>query len=374
MKMSWYNARTIRLLAVLSLFILYSNSRNIENANVSDDGDSFITRNNDITMKMLFDVIVQLNDTVNTVVADLKLYDSTMHSMNSTMHSMNSTIHSMNSTMHSMNSTIREELKSLESTMHSMNSTMHSMNSTIREELKSLESTMHSMNSTINSRTDNIREELVEGFRNLHNSGSNSYDILHSATHYTECNDDHATAHTVTYKGKLCSITVKHLNCTFPNSLDCAGMDIRLFRGCPIDKRAINIENFVPLRTGDEASGLGYIKDYGKIHKRYWRGSLAGRFGSAFAYFEEDSYLIQSVTQIYGMSGGPTINGCGYTGMINGIQDFRNQNLSVAYAIVIPAVKITECIDHYSSLLQDTESCPETTIVEVPRYFLECKR
>jgi len=71
------------------------------------------------------------------------------------------------------------------------------------------------------------------------------------------------------------------------------------------------------------------------------------------------------------MSGGPTINGNGYTGMVNGVQSFHNLNQSASYATVIPAELIAQCIERYSSELQDIESCPNTTIVDVPTYYLQ---
>ena len=186
--------------------------------------------------------------------------------------------------------------------------------------------------------------------------------------------DEHATAHTVAYKGKICKISVRHLKCSSLDMVDCNTIDVRLFRGCPTQSYAINIENFVPLRTGDEASGLGYILDFDKIKERFWRGHLAGRLGSSKLSGNEHSYLIESVAQLQGMSGGPTINGCGYTGMVNGVQDFFSLNQSVSYATVIPAKLIAQCIAQHSTILEDIESCPNTTIVEVPRYYLECRR
>jgi hypothetical protein len=90
---------------------------------------------------------------------------------------------------------------------------------------------------------------------------------------------------------------------------------------------------------------------------------LAGRFGNVGSVvngipFNPDEYVFEGVAQINGMSGGATLNGIGYTGLVHG----ENQFPSGAHlAVVIPASTIAQGLPkipvHYLKTLGD---CPGT--------------
>ena len=249
-------------------------------------------------------------------------------------------------------------------------------------------SMMISFNNSLSSRIDDlsrkvedVRAELTanmqRGFSSIHNTGSDRYAILSAVTQYNYANDgsgNFSTAHAVAYGGKVCMVSVSHVEGTSSDALDCGNIDVSLFPNCPSSKWAINIENYVPLRTGDRASALGYIYEHGEMKERYWEGSLAGKLGNFISsysrYIYYGSYVFQSVLQLSGMSGGAAVNGYGYTGMVNSVLTYTSSDRLVNNAIVIPAELIVQCIEKYSSKLKSVEDCPNITILELPKASL----
>lgn len=68
------------------------------------------------------------------------------------------------------------------------------------------------------------------------------------------------------------------------------------------------------------------------------------------------------------MSGSATLNGCGYTGIVNAIANLDNST----NAIVIPATRIISCLDTYFDDLKDATNCPDTTTIDAPKLHLDC--
>jgi hypothetical protein len=99
----------------------------------------------------------------------------------------------------------------------------------------------------------------------------------------------------------------------------------------------------------------------------YWRGYVSSYVDVADSQFSKGDYVIiqEAVNQAEGMSGSAVLNGCGYTGMANGA---ANETL----ASVIPAHKITQCIERQIHKLPYLYSCPGVTVIEPPKQRFEC--
>lgn len=78
----------------------------------------------------------------------------------------------------------------------------------------------------------------------------------------------------------------------------------------------------------------------------------------------KDEYLFAGAGQERGMSGGATVNGNGYTGMVHAIY----QNTSMH--LVIPAKFIRDCIKNNLNLLVVRSTCPSVEIAELPMPLL----
>jgi hypothetical protein len=142
--------------------------------------------------------------------------------------------------------------------------------------------------------------------------------------------------------------------------------DVVILAGkCPMTAYAINATSFVPLRTGDEASTLGFVNG----DSRFWHGRLSGKVGkmsSSNGMIHESEYLFEGVSQIAGMSGGATLNGAGYTGMVH------TKESTLQMASVIPASMLFKEIDNFNDdqrrYLTTLAQCPHVTVMNVPTY------
>jgi hypothetical protein len=110
-----------------------------------------------------------------------------------------------------------------------------------------------------------------------------------------------------------------------------------------------------------------------------WEGILAGFLGKNDGLqltgfeFGEESYVFQSVAQMRGMSGGPTVNSCGYAGMAHHHgTDTLNVSVIVTNAIVLPADKIIQCIEKNLYRFKNISECPRVKVVKVPRLDSDC--
>ena len=86
------------------------------------------------------------------------------------------------------------------------------------------------------------------------------------------------TEHSVLYKEHVFTIGVKHSQC-YANltTYSLHDSDVIFRAGCPISQNVINVTSYVALRTGDEASALGFVNNF----SRFWHGRLSGRFHQA---------------------------------------------------------------------------------------------
>jgi len=180
-----------------------------------------------------------------------------------------------------------------------------------------------------------------------------------------------STEHLIIYNNYVFTVGAKHSPCyNHINIYMCSDIDVVFRLGCPMTLTALNISQYVPLRTGDEASTLGYIN---KV-SRFWNGQLSGRLGSYYtilnATFLPDEYIFQGVAQISGMSGGAVLNGIGYTGMVHGTNSFFHDSISTA--IVLPSSYIFSCFDAMetnikSKYFKKLEDCPNVKAVMIPK-------
>jgi len=148
----------------------------------------------------------------------------------------------------------------------------------------------------------------------------------------------------------------------------CPGIDVVIYSGCPSTPKAINITLSAELRAGDRASTFGRIDDFRVTKGFYWTGILSGKIGKTnHSNAHEDSYLFQAYNFL-GMSGGASLNGCGYTGIVH-----ANYHISqCSNALVIPASLIKECVDAHLNKLENFYDCPKTTVHNAPRSIYEC--
>jgi hypothetical protein len=142
---------------------------------------------------------------------------------------------------------------------------------------------------------------------------------------------------------------------------------------------AINATVYSPLRIGDEASAFGFIYDHGIYISRYWKGTLAGKLGNHYYHafsntsFLAEEYLFQGVAELDGMSGGPTANGHGYTGIVHGNNFYTTSKVSMA--CVVPfSIILSGCIQpllnnsSFYQQLMGPKQCPNVKVLQIPEF------
>ena len=165
-------------------------------------------------------------------------------------------------------------------------------------------------------------------------------------------------------------MSVKHGMCLNDTSyLSCDGdLDIVIYNKCPSTSTVIDISESVPLRIGDEVSTLGWVLRNGTTHVRFWSSYLTGRYGlktlanDNLTWIAPNEYIMQSTTQLIGMSGGCTCNGCGFTGVVHATDD-----ISHSMALVIPAADVHKCFEKHLSVLMPLTNCSNLTILSLPK-------
>lgn len=182
------------------------------------------------------------------------------------------------------------------------------------------------------------------------------------------------TEHSLFFDGFVFTLGVKHGICYKElgiRHIAYADIDVIVRCGCPVTPFVLNVNSYVALRTGDEASTLGYVDD----SSRFWHGRLSGRLQHKLiindTVFNSDEYLFEGVTQIAGMSGGATLNGVGYTGMVHGTNLFGTP--APHLAVVIPASIILSTFRDINASVKAQElkmldDCPGVTVLQIPRY------
>lgn len=188
-----------------------------------------------------------------------------------------------------------------------------------------------------------------------------------SSVHYS-------TEHSIIYNDYVFTVGVKHSRCYKHSGIDIYELyssDVVFRLGCPVANAVLNVTNFVSLRTGDEASTLGFVQG----SSRFWNGRLSGRLGVKSMIgniqFDPDEYLFEGVTQINGMSGGAALNGVGYTGMVHGISSFGGTGQHLA--VVIPAKTIFDgflsmSVANKVKYMKKLSDCTNITIIQIPAY------
>jgi hypothetical protein len=107
-------------------------------------------------------------------------------------------------------------------------------------------------------------------------------------------------------------------------------------------------------------------------------GTLAGKLGSLakqdIAFYHPEEFIFGAVAQMIGMSGGATINSCGYTGVCHGNEDYRTSNatFNAINALVIPAYHVKQCAKPIMSWLKDSADCPAVPVQKPPMFGGEC--
>jgi hypothetical protein len=231
--------------------------------------------------------------------------------------------------------------------------------------------------------------ELKVEIRRAHNLSAERDSFLTKCSRINTCrvNDskgtEHihfSTVHAVSFDSKIFSVGVKHSEChkNVPGTFECDGIDVVIISGCPTTDLAIDINDSVPLNTGDAASTFGYYFNSDESFGRYWVGTLAGKLGSLakqdIAFYHPEEFIFGTVAQMIGMSGGATINSCGYTGVCHGNEDYRTSNatFNAINALVIPAYHVKQCAKPIMSLLKDSADCPAVPVQKPPMFGGEC--
>jgi len=187
------------------------------------------------------------------------------------------------------------------------------------------------------------------------------------------------SGHFIYHEERFMFLSVSH-GVKIENSYSCHDeIDVQISGGCP-NNSAINVSTWALLRTGDQASTFGFINEYGYNISRFWKGSLAGMLGYTVTHqesqtrFLEEEYVFQGIAQLLGMSGGPTLNGIGCTGMVHGNNIYLEQNVSMACVIPFSLIK-SKCIDKmrkgspdYFDKLKTPSDCISAKVINAPRF------
>ena len=187
------------------------------------------------------------------------------------------------------------------------------------------------------------------------------------------------SGHYIYHDEKFLLLTVSH-GVQIEDSYEChADIDVQISGGCPVNS-AINVSDWASLRIGDQASTFGFVNENDLFIPRFWKGSLAGNLGylhthrESNTHFLADEYIFQGVAQLMGMSGGPTINGNGYTGMVHGNNNYLNLSISTACVIPFSLIK-SKCIDKMPferpdlfKLLKTASDCTYVKIINAPQF------
>ena len=191
---------------------------------------------------------------------------------------------------------------------------------------------------------------------------------------------EYVSGHSIFYNGKFYSLTARHyryieVHAQNVKVFHCPNVDVAIYAGCPPNNFALDANEHAPLRIGDESSAVGFVFESTEAVFRFWWGHLGGMKGktelSDNVKFLGSEYLFQGVAQLEGMSGGPVVNGIGYTGLVHGNYNFPAQKVSLAYVIPFDVI-VSDCIlkietDHRDKL-SGVENCPKTTILTVPEF------
>jgi len=187
------------------------------------------------------------------------------------------------------------------------------------------------------------------------------------------------SGHFIYHEERFMFLSVSH-GVKIENSYSCHDeIDVQISGGCP-NNSAINVSTWALLRTGDQASTFGFINEYGYNISRFWKGSLAGMLGYTVTHqesqtrFLKEEYVFQGIAQLLGMSGGPTLNGIGCTGMVHGNNIYLEQNVSMACVIPFSLIK-SKCIDKmrkgspdYFDKLKTPSDCISAKVINAPRF------
>ena len=187
------------------------------------------------------------------------------------------------------------------------------------------------------------------------------------------------SGHYIFYDQRFMLLSVSH-GVQLNDSFSChTEIDVQISGDCPRIS-AINVSNWAPLRTGDQASTFGFIKENGQYIDRFWKGSLAGKLGYLNTHnatktrFLADEYVFQGVAQLIGMSGGPTVNGIGYTGMVHGNNNYVSQTVSMACVIPFSLIK-SKCINRMRiekpalyAALKTQSDCESADVIDTPQF------
>lgn len=237
---------------------------------------------------------------------------------------------------------------------------------------ESTEKKMEALKESMEAKMEALRSSVTDAIgKKAHNFRSDIAATLSNATEPIICkNQLFRTSFSAYYRGRVFVLSVKHSMCANETGyLTCDdNLDIVLYNRCPTTSAVINISESVPLRIGDEASTLGFVLRNGTSHLRFWSSYLTGRYGlnttatDNVTLIAPNEYIMQATTQLPGMSGGCTCNGCGFTGVVH-----ANDNLSNLMALVIPAADVHKCLDKHLSVLMPSTNCSNLIILSLPK-------
>lgn len=144
---------------------------------------------------------------------------------------------------------------------------MSSLNASIQASIHGLNNKIDTLNITMHSKFDEMDKTIRSGLNRIHDAGTDRYNCLKEVSGFVTKYG--VTGHAFAYKNKVGMLTVKHFHHNISGLLSCKSIDVSILPGCPKMGRALNIEGYVPLRVGDRASTLGFIRQNDEIIERY---------------------------------------------------------------------------------------------------------
>ena len=302
--------------------------------------------------------------------------------------------------VNAVNAIVSPAFASLKSQIDQVDAKIKKSNEETKAAFDSVNSRIDSVNSRIDSLTTKLEDLMVAS--NYHDTKRVSTALNASNIEYI-CGD-RVTSHSVIYRGRVATIVPRHINCSALNDniliphMDSVinrtiltpsdDYDVALYHnGCPSTPSALLLpEKHFPLQLGDNGIAGGYlhVDGIGKV-PRIWSGTFSGNVEisvtsstcpafTGCALLSTDMLYFAGI-QLFGMSGAPVLNHCGYSGLAVAIRSYPNydtqynQLFSIgSHAVVVPNYGVYKLLEsNYKSLIP-LENCPHLTATAIPTF------
>jgi hypothetical protein len=194
----------------------------------------------------------------------------------------------------------------------------------------------------------------------MHDKVSDIAEVLRNVSYPSSCkaNDvkHYATFSLIRYKGIFYEVGVKHDVCMDQGAdrAECPDMDVVLrLPNCRDEKYALDADFYLPLRMGDVATTVGYVAVPSGSVALMWSGHLSGLMSQKRTAISSSGKIIEiradeylfGANELTGMSGGPSANGNGFTGIVHATYNKDSELGGIPLATVIPfGAIVRECI------------------------------